>query len=401
MTEILNMPPREPVPSPSDGVDEIVKEKVHVFDMRKQRPLWRRKLFSLALFVALPTALSAVYYGVIAADQYQTEVLISVRSAQGSPASSFLGTVLGMGNVSQSAIETNTVSQFITSHDAVSELDKELDLRTIYSRPKIDLLARMSPDASLEELVEYYKGMVKTSFDSASGITTIKVRAFRREDAQAIAAALIRLSENLINGFNRRAEEDSLHLARSELARAEDNLTAARAHMRAFRLKHREIDPIKSTGAVGEIIAGLETQYAETATKLGEIMSFMNPDSLQVEAVRKQLRALENQINQEQQRLTGDDSSTTAVLAEYEGLVLDNELANLAYTSAMTSLEGARIEAQRQRSYVVPVVFPHAPEEAEYPLKLRGIFFVLIGSLIVYGIGRLLIFGVRDHVLHD
>ena len=401
MTKILNIPPREPVPSPGDGEVGTVKETAPVFDMRQQRSLWRRKLFSLALFVALPTALSAVYYGVIAADQFQTEVLISVRSAQGSPASSFLGTVLGMGNISQSAIEANTVSQFIISHDAVTQLDEELDLRTIYSRPKIDYLARMSPDASLEELVEYYKGKVKTSFDSASGITTIKVRAFRREDAQAIAAALIRLSENLINSFNRRAEEDTLHLARSELARAEDYITAAREHMMAFRLKHREIDPTISTGAVGEIIAGLEMKYAETATKLGEIMSYMNPNSLQVEAVRKQLRALEDQISQEQQRLTGDDSTMTAVLAEYEGLVVENELANLAYTSAITSLESARIEAQRQRSYVVPVVFPHAPEEAEYPRKLRGIFFVLIGSLIVYGIGRLLIFGVRDHVLHD
>ncbi len=358
------------------------------------------RLNPFVLFIAVPTLLAVIYYGLIAADQYQTEVLISVRSAQGSGTSSFLGAILGMGNVSQSAIEANTVSQFITSHDAVQALDEKLDLKTIYSKPQIDFLAWLSPDASLEELVEYYRGMVDTSFDSASGITSIAVRAFNRNDALAIATELIVMSEELVNSFNSRAEKDTLRLARSEVRRAEENLTAVRERIRIFRINNQDIDPTKSTGSVGDIIGGLEKEYSETSAKLQEVMSFMKHDSLQVEVLRKRLRALESQILRENQRLTGEGGAKTNVLAEYEGLMLENEFSNTAYTSALTSLENARIEAQRQRSYVVPVVSPHAPEEAEYPRKLRGIFFVMIGSLIVYGIGRLLISGVRDHVMH-
>ncbi|USG62801.1 hypothetical protein NBZ79_07410 [Sneathiella marina] len=366
----------------------------------KLRLLWRSKYFWAGIFIILPTLVSAIYYSTIAADQYQTVSLISIRSSQTAGASSLLGNFFGMGNISQSALDANTVSQFIMSHDAVMKLDEELNLRKMFSFPKEDFFARLPADATFERLVEYYENMIDATFDSSSGITTIKVKAFRTEDAMAISSALLRISEELINGFNLRAEKDTLHLARAEFDKAADNLSDVRRRLTDFRSKHHEIDPTASTVAMGSIIAGLSQEYAETSTSLTEAISFMNPDSLQVEVLRKRLRALKKQINEEKMSLTGNEGAMSDILAEYEALELDHELANLAYTSAIGSLESARIEAQGKRSYVVPVVSPHVADEAEYPRKIRNIFFVLIGSIAIFGVCRLIFLGVRDHVMH-
>lgn len=365
-----------------------------------KKPWWRHKLFPLALFIGLPTLLSALYYALFAADQYQTEALISVRAAHGTPTSSLLGTILSGGTIGQSSVDANTISKFVVSHDAVRKLNGDLNLKEIYSKPRLDFWARLSASATFEELVEYYGTMVESSFDSTSGNTHIRVRAFAPEDAQAIAVALIEVSEELVNSLNLRAEEDALRLARSEMSRAETALSSVRQRMQQFRLTHRDIDPAKSTRAIGEIIAGLEAQHAATSAELSEMSSYMKGDSLQVEAMRRKAQAIEQQIIQEQQKLTGQDSATTDVLAQYEALILEHELANRAYASAIASLERARVEAQQQYSYVVPVVSPHRPEEAQYPLRWRGVLFVFLGSTVIYGIGRLLVLGVYDHVMH-
>jgi len=360
------------------------------------RAFWR----PLALFIALPTLLAAFYYGLIAADQYQTEAMISVRSSRSGGVMPSLGGLLSVGGVIASGLETDAVAQFVASHDAVSALDKELDLRTVFRRPEADWIARLTSNATLEQLVSYYNGMVEAAFDLETGTATIKVKAFRPEDARNIAAALIKQSEALVNSLNKRAEDDALELARSELARATQTLSIARQRLRDFRLKHGDIDPEKSSSAIGEIIASIEQEKAETAIALGQLESYMNSSSPQVEALRKKKDALDAQISREQKRLTGEGGAMTNVLAEYEALRLDHELANRGYTSAIASLEAARIEAMKKRSYVVQIVAPHVPEEAEFPRRFRSVFFVFVGCSLLYGIGRLLVSGVRDHVIY-
>ena len=372
--------------------DPKVKGKVAVLRQYRQLPL--------ILCVVLPTVLATLYYTFIAADQYQTDIVLSVRSAQGGAMNSLLGTVLGSSGLNQSSIDANSIAQFIASHDAVRDLDSSLDLRSLYSLPMLDFIARLSKTASFEEIVKYYPGMVEATFDTAAGVTRVSVKAFRPEDAYAIASELIQMSENLINSFNRRAEEDRLRLSYSEVERAEKRLAGAREAIQRFRLEHKEIDPTQSTLAVSDIIAKLEAEQATVSTQMSEMSSYMSPKSLQIEALRKKQKAIETQISEEKQRLTGQNSTMTNLLLQYEALQLENEMSSTIYTSAISSLESSRIEAHRQRSYVVPVVSPHIPEEATYPLKIRNIFFVLIGSFVLFAIGRLIVSGIREHVVH-
>jgi capsular polysaccharide transport system permease protein len=392
-------PPEVDVDTPAPKAGASVPGQHGARAIQPARSQWHRLFVPFACVVLLPTVLASLYYALIAADQYQTETQFSVRSAEGAQRSSVLGVLAGGLGIGRADDYAMSVASFVTSHDAVKALDRRLDLRAIFRRPEADFIARLPEGASLEELTDYYESMVEATFDTASGITTVRVRAFRPEDAEAIASALLELSEALVNEFNRRAEEDSLRIAREAVNAAEARLSDIRVRLTRFRLENDEIDPTRRSGGILEIITALEQDYAETSARLSEMLSYMAPDNLQVETVRQRLKAIEEQIRAEQRRLTGTDAGLAEQLSEYELLLLERELASEAYTSALASLESARIEAQRQQNYLVPVVAPHVPEEAKYPERAKNVLLVFLGALLLFAVGRLIVAGVRDHLM--
>jgi capsular polysaccharide transport system permease protein len=84
-------------------------------------------------------------------------------------------------------------------------------------------------------------------------------------------------------------------------------------------------------------------------------------------------------------------------LAGFEKLMLERELADKQLASATVSLETARIEAQRQQLFVSRIVAPNLAVYPLYPKKAVNVASVLIGLAIAYGIGWLLVVGMREH----
>ena len=81
------------------------------------------------------------------------------------------------------------VTSYIQSRAIVDNLNKTLNLREIFRRPEADFWARLKRNASIDELTDYWKTMVSTYIDAPSGIVTLQVRAFRPDDAVALAKA--------------------------------------------------------------------------------------------------------------------------------------------------------------------------------------------------------------------
>jgi len=363
--------------------------------------LWA--LLPLLLLVGLPTALGAWYYGWVASDLYYTETRISVRSPGAAAAPSLMSSAIGGIQLGSASIEADSIAEFATSHDAVRQLMQQVDLREIFSREGGDWLTRLAPDASFEDLVEHYRKRVEVVYNEANGIITIGARTFRPEDSQAILDALNGVSERLVNAFNARAEADALRLARAEVDRAEERMAEARSELLRFRLANQELDPEQRSGSILSIISGLEAEYAEVSAQLGEMRAYMEPDSLQITSLRNRLSGLEEQIRAEERRLTGGvdgDRRYANVLNDYELLTLERELAHQDYTSAISSLEGARVEAQRQQTYLVTIVAPHEAEVALFPKRLENIGLIFLASLLAFLIGRLIVTGIQDHLMN-
>ena len=150
----------------------------------------------------------------------------SGSSGGGSLSSLFGGSSGGQQHLT-SIGDSMTVDDYLQSHDAVEALQKRLDLVTLFRRPGTDLLSRMMVARPTPEyLLGYYQRQVQVQFDSDTGITTLTARAFRPEDAYAIATQLLLLGEGRVNEMNVRSYSDAVSLTKRQMEETERSLRA-------------------------------------------------------------------------------------------------------------------------------------------------------------------------------
>jgi len=368
---------------------------------QQQQENLRGLVQGLIVCVLLPTLLAALYLFFIAAPQFQSETHISLRAPNQSTTPSAFGSfITGLSGSSQSTQDVRAIAAYLHSHEAVSRLSKKIDLRAILSHPDADILSRLPADATVETLLKKFIAHVDVVFNMDTSAIAIYTRAYTADDALALAQAILELSEEAVNGYNSRAEEDGLRLAREELSSAADHVTATSQNLSEFRTASREIDPTSKSGSILESIATLEEERNTLQVRQRELSAYAAANNPELRALERRISALQKQVEMEQERLTGTGNTYTQKLSDYEALKLEQQLAQQAYASALVSLENARLDAQRQKTYVVPIIQPHKPDEAEFPRQMRGITMTLLASLLIFGIGRLILSGVRDHIMH-
>ncbi len=89
-------------------------------------------------------------------------------------------------------------------------------MRQHYSDPKIDWLARLPAEASLEQFHEYMLSYIVVSYDETTRLINIHVQAFDREYAQRIVSAIIERSQvfvDTLNSASRRSRPSSSRIS--------------------------------------------------------------------------------------------------------------------------------------------------------------------------------------------
>ncbi len=368
---------------------------------KKKKQAKRSGLWSLAIAVGIPILLSAIYFYLIAADQYAAHAKFSVRSPDVGSVD-LLGSLTGMSSAGSSTSDAHVVSDYINSRELVEVLDEKIDLRAIFSRPEADFLARFDPEESVEELVDYFASMVTVFFDPFTGITSLQVKSFRAEDSKLVAEHVIGMSESLVNEISRKAREDAVAGARLEVSRQETRLRLARASIVKFRNEHETVDPTTVAAGQQTIIGTLETKRSEYQTELNSLLGTMSENAPRVLDVKRMIRAVEKQIKDEQTRLALKKNEGGEVLADvlaaYEELLVEREFAQQAYLQAQTALEAARVQASKQQRYLATFVYPRLPEEAEYPDRIRWMLIIAVGSFILWAIYALGMATIKDRM---
>jgi capsular polysaccharide transport system permease protein len=236
--------------------------------------------------------------------------------------------------------------------------------------------------------------------DSQSDVITLTTRAFAPDMAQEIAKQVIELSEQLVNALSTRMEEDALDTARSEVLLAENKVRDASAAVTAFRRSSSSLNPAEESSALLGIVSGLETRLVETSALLSEKRAFMREDSPEIVSLKNRQLALSKQMALEKGRLAGGESEREmgGLIETYQPLVLDQELARQQYASALSSLELARIEAQRKKQYLVTFIQPNLPDAAVEPNRMNRILTVVIFSFLAYLLFGLMWSALKDHI---
>ena len=350
------------------------------------------------LIVIIPTLIAGIYLFGIASDLYVSEARFIVRSqAQNVP--SGLSALLQGSGLQTTSSDTFAVESFITSRDAVRGLEKSDHLRDVFGRNGADFVTRfpnLISGSSFEALYKHYLFFVGVSVDSSTGVTMLEVKAYRPEDAQAIAQALLRHSEQLVNEMNARAENDAVQQARREVDEAEIKLVAVQQQLTAFRTREQILDPKLTSTGMYDTLNGLTAARITTETQLAGLLKD-SPSSPSIPSLKTRLATLNGQLASAMNKVAGSHDSVADKLSEYERLALTEDLDSKLFASATQSLETARLEAQRQHLYIEHISEPNLSDYPLYPKRLLDFIVVLVTCLLIYGIAWLLIAGIREH----
>jgi capsular polysaccharide transport system permease protein len=294
--------------------------------------------------------------------------------------------------------EAHLVSDYLLSHDAVSRLRKEDQLVERFRRAGTDWITRLwFADPTPERLLKYYRGQVTIHEDSDSGISELRIHAFRPEDAYAINRKLLTLGEERINQLNERTYRDAVTNAARDVENASNALSVAQETLTGFRRGHADIDPEGSGKAQVGLVATLTGSLVAARARLHTMDGVISPASPQYRAAAAQVRALEAQVAGQNNRIAGAGTSIASSLGDYENLVIRRENAARRYAAVSAQYDHARAEAERKQLYLIRVVEPNMPVKSLYPERGKIVLTVFLGLALAYGIGWLLLAGVREH----
>ena len=359
-------------------------------------------LVSFIVFVLAPAFVASLYFGMLASDQFVAETRFAVTSAQIESFVDKLKAAVSSGSLTPSASgqDAYIIAAYIRSRAIIDDLSKTIDLRQIYRRPEADFWARLKADASAEEMTSYWRDMVNVSVDAPSGIVTVKVRAFRSEDALAVSKAIIKVSEALANEVSARSRADTMKLAENEVKHAEDRVVATLADLRAFRDRAGFIDPASQASSTGLLLTDLLGQKIRLQNEYFVSSRAMSEQAPTVQSLKTRIEGLDQQIAEQKGKLTGASAggnSIAGLLPKYEELELQNDFAEKLYSFSQGGLERARQRAEAQSIYVSVFVPPALPEEAKFPERFGMSMVISMSLLVLWGIGAMFGAVVEDH----
>lgn len=371
-------------------------------------------LVSGLLCVGIPVAAAAYYFFFIASDQYASRAAFVIKSSGGAfhgQSDGGLSGLMGMTRLSgaQSSAasvlaDMMVVNDYISSQQILADIEPKLDVRALYANQRADWLARLRPPSeggpiSKELLLEYWRKMVRVHFDVTTGISTLEVRAFSADDAQKVAQAVLGLSEDLVNRLSERAQSDTLEFARGEVAAARKKAVEVLDATLAFQERAQQVNPDAYAKTRSEVEAMLEQSKTQLESQLELLRQKLPEEAPTIARAKTRLAVTTQQLATERERSTLTDGASAAEVAnEFAKLKLEAQFATQAYMSALASLEAARMEAVKKGLYLEAFNQPQKPETAEFPRRTANVLLFLAGSLLVWGIGGLLVATAREHI---
>jgi len=355
--------------------------------------------FSLLIgLVILPWVLIIFYVMTLAHPRYisNADVVVKQVSDTTVPSAGGLTALLGVNSTSKE--DATYLTEYILSNDMVKRLDARFKFREAYYVDGSDPIYELAPDATQEELLEYFKKRVRINLDEQSSILTVTTEAFSPEYALQLNQAILKESEQFVNRISQDVARDQLSFAETQLKEAEDKLNESKEQLLNYQNKNEIFDPQANAMMVNQLVGSLQAQLSSLRTEERQLLSYLNPDAPQVVSLRSQITAVEQQIEQEQQKLTSPNTTKLNKQAvQFESIKADVEFATELYKISLSSLEKARLEAFRKMKNLIIISTPYEAEEATYPRHMYIIWTSLALLLVLYGFIRLIIAVVKDH----
>ena len=376
---------------------------------RRRRPELAIAL-SLIACVLLPMLCAGIYLFAVASDQYVAESRFAVRKAEaarGADAIAGTGTSLAVtslfsGGNNLGGENAEIIANYIHSRAIIDDVSQTLDLKAIFRRPEADAWARLPDDATAETMTAYWNGMVSVYVEISSGIVQVSVRAFRREDALALAQAILAASETLANSLTLKMQADQTGLAEAEVHRSEERVRSALADLTAYRDAQHLIDPVQTSTSAGKLLLQLMSDKIETEGRIYLTQQTQGPNAPGIAGTKARLQSIDTQLAALREQLAGQKQASTnmaATISRFEELELKKGFAEKMFDFAREGLERAQLAARGQSIYLAVFMPPSLPEAYSYPQRVTDFFLIALGAVMTWISGATIVASILDHRL--
>jgi len=366
-----NVPPPNMIPDQD--------RKIEISNIQKGIARRRQRKFILvamrmAFFVALPTFLTGNYFYNYATEMYEIETQMVIQKADGGGGGGGLGGLLagtGLANSEDSTI----VQGFLTSREAMLKLDEELGFIAHFQQEFIDEIQRLPADASLEDAFKKYKKFVQIGFDPTEGVIRMSIIALDPQTGTDFSRALIRLAEERVDKLAAPVRADQMRGAIQSYDDAEQNVLNAQETVLDLQQRRGILSADAEISAQMGIIGSLEVQLESRRLSLAEINANAQPNTARANVISAEIGRLTDRVAELRLKLTGGGDSTISlarVSGELRIAETDLSMRQVLLQQALTQLETARIEANRQTRYLSLGVAPIAPDVPTHPRKLEN-----------------------------
>jgi capsular polysaccharide transport system permease protein len=386
------------------GNAQSLREQIAAVLAHSQMSKFKRPI---AIFVLLPFLIFSFYQVILASPRYESQAKLIVKEPDGMATLDPAMAIMSGFGVSSGSSDTELVKAFIYSTDMLTYIDQELSISEHFSSTEYDFFSRLSAEASNEDKLSFFQDRVLVEIDDQSQIVSVFVQAFTPEFSHLISQTIVSRAEWFINEIGHTLAKEQLKFVQQEHALVEKRLKSVKTELLSFQSRHDLLDPQAEGLALQQIAYQLEGQIVIKRTELRTLRTSMSENAPQVLNVLAQLQSMTQQLENERGRLTDQSASeellpeemnlnVSQILAKFSDYKINLELALQAYTSSQVSLEKSRIEAYRQLKYLVIVESPTQPQEAKYPEVFYNISLFLALTLMIFGIGRIVIATVKE-----
>jgi capsular polysaccharide transport system permease protein len=364
------------------------KKGVRSYQTHAKADPWIPILF-VVCFV-LPTLAGAIYFGLIASNRYVSEARFAIRAAvgaadKGGSDSSGAGSGASSQMVAQDTLITH---EYILSRPMLETLEAQLPLREWFSRDSIDYFSRFDPDKPVEKFLRYWKRRVSVGVEAGSGIMSVEVEAFDPDESLAIAKAVMKEAERMVNDLSVKLREDAVAESTRELKLAEQRMTKIRLATRDLRNREGVLDAQKSNEVNLKMITEMRASRINLAVQLAIGQRDLGPESRRIIDIKQQIKDLDENIARIERESTSQDPDQKRLLSDaltrFEGLESDRKNAEKYYQQVLTAHERARIIAARQIEFFSPIVEPVKAESSTEPRRLLMTTLVTAGAAVLF-----------------
>ncbi|MFN5163560.1 MAG: hypothetical protein ACK55H_07820 [Cyanobacteriota bacterium] len=356
---------------------------------RKLNPLRR---LSVSQLLVLPILASGIYFYGIASNRYVTRADFVIRKAEDADATGNGGPLVSLlGRSNQASIEDGRyLKTYLQSPQVLNDLNRSYNLERAYAPPGSDPFAGLKRGTSREKRLNFFKKQVSVSLDELSGAIVLRTVGLTPKASLDLNRFMLSRSEQFVNRLNQDISLKQLGFAEDELLRARIRLEQAKNALLAYRNANSVIDPKAEADLASQTISKLQEQLVELRVELATLKrKFKDPNEPEVAAVADQMKELEKQITSERKSMVsskGRDLNRKA--ADLVKLESDVTFATDSYKIALSSVEKARVESQRQQKFMALLSAPQLPEDPQNDWRTKGFFTVVAACAVGFSLTK-------------